>query len=205
MFETEYQQTLERMGLPHEGFLTDLIRRYREPGRYYHTDLHIRQVLGQVKRLAIGLEGITDLDLDVIRFAVFYHDAVYVPGFAYNEELSAYMAESHLLAMGNINLSLVDRVNHLIMATKTHIPKDIASALIVDADLYGLGSASYWSNGDAVRREFGKVTDEDWRAGRTKFLESFLAREHIFHIPGQDEWEARARSNMQEELDELTS
>jgi predicted metal-dependent HD superfamily phosphohydrolase len=203
VFETNYKDVCTRLGLPSEGFYEDLRGRYAEPGRYYHNSHHIAQVLDRIDVLAEGLEGISDADLDVIRFAAFYHDAVYVPGWNLNESLSAYMAESHLLAMGNTDVGLVHRINQIITATKTHKPDNIACALLVDADLYGLGTNNYWKNGIQVATEFAGIDPQDWEEGRIKFLQSFLDRDYIFSIPGQDAVEALARSNMQEELDEL--
>jgi predicted metal-dependent HD superfamily phosphohydrolase len=205
VFETDFKDVCTRMGLPSEGFFEDLRGRYAEPGRHYHNASHIRVVLDRINVLAEGLEGISDADLDVIRFAAFYHDAVYVPGFSENEQLSAYMAESHLLAMGNKDVSLVDRVSYIILATKKHHPWSTADALLVDADLYGLGTNDYWKNGAQVRAEFADIEPEDFLNGRIGFLKSFLARDRIFTIPGQDDVEALARSNMQEELDELVA
>lgn len=205
LFETDFKDVCTRMGLPSEGFHEDLRARYNEQERFYHNARHIRQVLNRINELAEGLEGVTDYDLDVVRFAAFYHDAVYVPGFKQNEFLSACMAESHLLAMGNTSINLVDRVHHIIMATKDHKPQDLASAILTDADLYGLGTNDYWHNGYLVAQEFSNIDAQDFSKGRIAFLEGFLTRDRIFYIPGQDDVEALARENMQEELGELTT
>jgi predicted metal-dependent HD superfamily phosphohydrolase len=208
----EYAKLCAQNDLNPEGFWSDLSLRLNEPHRAYHNDEHIVSVLRRIDYL-IGLAAGQGHDVDetVVRFAAFYHDAVYVPGFAFNERLSADMAASHLTAMG---LDLIQRyqVHNIILKTKKH-EVDVfrtgapwEAKVLIDADLYELGTDKYGLNSHKVRNEieyYGKLTDETWRQGRCKFLESFLARDRIFLLDGQPDLEAQARANMQEELDEL--
>ena len=63
----------------------DLLRRYAEPHRRYHTADHLHHVLDMVDELADGQ------DLFLVRLAAWFHDAVYaIPaGQVSNEEASA--------------------------------------------------------------------------------------------------------------------
>jgi len=209
----EYAKLCAKNELNPEGFWSDLHFRYLEPHRRYHNDEHIVSVLSRIDYL-IGLaqgQG-HDVNEDIIRFAAFYHDAVYVPGFQYNERLSAEMAEAHLRTMG-WDVSSCIRVGQVILDTKSHKVNEFQNGApfetrdLIDADLYELGTDKYNLNGHKVRAEVeyyaSELTDEQWRTGRRKFLEAYLDRPRLFLLDGQRDIEVRARVNMQEELRDL--
>lgn len=200
--EQFYEETLERLKLPHEGFKQALFDCYK--GRPYHNASHILSVVDRIDTLG-STTVLSEADLDWVRFAAFYHDAIYVPGFEHNEILSADLADSHFCVMGGTSIRRRDMVYRCITMTKAHRPShgDIASQLLVDADLYELGTSYYWTNRDRVREEFKDATEEQWVEGRREFLTSFLLREKIFNLPGQEKVETAARYNMQTELNLL--
>src|SRR5689334_15382646 len=59
----------------------DLLARWREPHRHYHTDEHLAFMLEIIDRHA----DLAD-DADAVRLAAWFHDAVYDPRAADNEE-----------------------------------------------------------------------------------------------------------------------
>lgn len=65
-------------------YADNLLARWAEPQRRYHTTAHLAQVLDRVDTLA-GHAA----DPDVVRLAVWFHDAVYRPDRTENEERSA--------------------------------------------------------------------------------------------------------------------
>src|SRR5262245_29954004 len=69
----------------------DLLARWGESHRYYHTVSHLGVVLAVIDEHASWAE-----DLDAVRLAAWYHDAVYDPHRVDNEEASAILAESTL-------------------------------------------------------------------------------------------------------------
>src|SRR5690242_3831367 len=93
----------------------ELIDRWSEPHRRYHTVAHLERVLDGVDELA----GEAD-DPDVVRFAAWFHDAVYGTGpdagSASNEELSARLAEAELPGIG-LSASRVTEVARLVRLT----------------------------------------------------------------------------------------
>ena len=111
----------------------DLIRRYSEPHRRYHTTEHLRHVLTMIDELADDSH-----DLFLVRLAAWFHDAVYAipPGQVSNEEASARLA---LRELGRAGLEQEDltQVARLVRLTETHLPgpRDPDGELLCDADL----------------------------------------------------------------------
>lgn len=210
----EYAKLCAKNELDPEGFWSDLSFRYNEPHRRYHNLIHIESVLKRINDLIplVQSQGI-EVDEDVIRFAAFYHDAVYVPNFALNERLSADMALAHLAAQG-LEVTQRYRVHRVILDTKTHVVDAFRNGapnearILIDADLYELGTDNYELNKFKVRTEIAyymglEVPEELWRIGRRKFLETYLARPRLFLLDGQKDLEVKARSNMRDELRKL--
>src|SRR5215217_7028260 len=79
-----------------ERMAADLLSRYAEPHRRYHTGQHLARVLRAVDELA------DDQDLFLVRLAAWFHDAVYaIPaGQLPNEEASARLALRELSRAG---------------------------------------------------------------------------------------------------------
>ncbi|NYH54252.1 MULTISPECIES: HD domain-containing protein [Nocardiopsis] len=180
----------------------ELLGRWNEPHRRYHTLTHLEATLRAVDLLRDEAR-----DADRVRYAVWFHDAVYegVPG--RDEEESAELAERLLSLMG-AEPAFVREVARLVGVTATHRPGrwDADGAVLCDADLSVLAAPAdeYLAYTTAIRAEYRHVSDEEFRAGRTGVLRSLLEAPHLFHTPfGRARWEARARVNMLAELDRL--
>ena len=111
---------------------SDLITRYSEPHRHYHTDEHLLHVLTMIDQLA------DDHDLFLVRLAAWFHDAVYAipPGQVSNEEASARLALRELSRVG-LEQEDLNQVARLVRLTETHLPgpRDPEGELLCDADL----------------------------------------------------------------------
>ncbi|ASU57417.1 HD domain-containing protein [Nocardiopsis dassonvillei] len=184
----------------------ELLGRWNEPHRRYHTPAHLEAVLRAVDLLLLE-ERVRDADL--VRYAVWFHDAVYegVPG--RDERESAGLAE-RLLPLTGMGTARVREVVRLVGVTAAHRPGrwDADGAVLCDADLSVLAAPAdeYLAYATAVRAEYRHVPDGDFRAGRTAVLRSLLEAPHLFHTPaGRARWEARARVNVLAELDRLNA
>ena len=51
-----------------------------------------------------------------------------------------------------------------------------------------------------IRQEYGHLTSDQFKAGRSKFLESTLAHAKVFHTPDFDHLNTAALDNMRREL-----
>ena len=174
----------------------DVCRSYASPGRFYHTLEHAAAVVQTVERLGAKAEDRKSLTL-----AAWLHDVVYDSRAADNEERSAEYAE-RLCTQHSIPDGC--RIAALILKTKTHLAGDDADArLLLDADLAILGAsaADYLNYADSIRKEYGWVTEPDYRQGRAIVLVKFLNRPANFHV--LRDLEAPARQNLTAELSTL--
>ena len=185
-----------------EAIYADLIARYGEAHRHYHTLRHLTEVLDAVEWLGDDLA-----DRPVTEAAAWFHDAVYDPGSSDNEAVSAALASAALTDAG-VDDHRVARVGELVLATADHRAEadEPDTGVLVDADLsiLGAGEGRYDEYRQAIRVEYGHLDDETYRAGRRRVLEGFLARARIFATArAQDALEDRARRNLAGELAEL--
>jgi predicted metal-dependent HD superfamily phosphohydrolase len=180
----------------------DLLARWGEPHRHYHTLHHLGAVLAVVDEHR-GHAA----DADAVRLAAWYHDAVYDPHRVDNEEASALLAEAALPGLG-LPPARVAEVARLVRLTASHDPSagDRNGELLTDADLAVLASPpdAYASYTVAVRREYAHVPDPLFATGRAGVLQNLLALPNLFHVPAlRERWEDLARANLARELHAL--
>ncbi|CAN5811022.1 hypothetical protein BH23ACT8_BH23ACT8_18620 [soil metagenome] len=173
----------------------ELVARHAEAHRTYHTLVHVRQVLFDVDRLLRA--GAVAPDPDAVRLAAWFHDAVYDPRAAGNEEASAGLAES-LLGGPDVPAQRRSAVARLVRATAGHAPGEVDEAVLCDADLAVLATdpRAYRAYARAIRREYRHLDDATWARGRGAFLERMLGRGRLFHTEAMRAAEARARANL---------
>ncbi len=177
----------------------NLLGRWAEPQRRYHTTDHLIATLDHAEALASYAS-----DPDAVLLAVWFHDAVYRPDRSENEERSADLAQRALTEAG-LPHPLVAEVARLVRLTVGHDPADgdRDGEVLCDADLAVLAGAprEYAAYAAAVREEYGFVPDEVFRAGRADALRQLLALPRLFHTPyGERHWERTARHNLETEL-----
>ena len=188
--------------LPHQAELGEqLISRYSEPHRHYHTTEHLVHVLTMIDQLA------DDHDLFLVQLAAWYHDAVYaIPaGQVSNEEASARLALRELSWVG-LEQEDLNQVARLVRLTETHLPgpRDPEGELLCDADLAILAAdpADYSDYVAAVRAEYSRVPEETFLAGRLAVLTDLADRE-IFHTAKGRELSSAAYANLSTEISAL--
>lgn len=186
-----------------------LLRRWSEPQRRYHTLRHLDAVLDVVDTLAAtpAAAAAPGDAADAVRLAAWFHDAVYAPDRSENEERSARLAERVLHELG-VPEAVVAECARLVRLTVDHdpAPGDVNGELLCDADLAVLGGAppAYAAYAAAVREEYAFVPDQDFRAGRAAILRQLLALPALFRTPAAvAAYQDRARANLAAELDRL--
>ncbi|MGW0501629.1 HD domain-containing protein [Micromonospora sp. NPDC003241] len=183
----------------------ELLARWREPHRHYHTVEHLTAVLDVVDRYAPAASR-----PDLVRLAAWCHDAVYdprAPGDR-NERDSAALAEV-LLTRAGLPAAEVAEVGRLVLLTAGHAvdPADADGVLLCDADLAVLAAPEpeYDRYAAAIRREYAHVPEPDYRVGRARVLTGLLDLPALFRLaPLADAGQARARANLSRELTALT-
>jgi predicted metal-dependent HD superfamily phosphohydrolase len=216
--ETEIRTAWRRIaGHHHDGYIDDVLIRYAEPHRHYHTATHVMFVMRHLRDIAEAM-AVTVTAGSVSRAlvaAALYHDAIYQPGAADNETASAALA-AHDLADVGWPADDCRAVADLIMATAGHLADNTEgsggtggrggitdTAILLDADLAILGAepAVYAAYVNGVRAEYGHIDDGQWRAGRGAVLVRFLDRNRLYSTDYMHaSLDRRARANMEAEL-----
>lgn len=180
----------------------ELLDRWAEPQRRYHTLDHLVAVLARTTELTAYAA-----DPDTVALAAWFHDVVYRPERSENEERSANLAERALPEAG-LSATRTAEVARLVRLTVTHDPADgdRNGEVLCDADLAVLAGdpANYAAYAAAVRAEYAFVPDDAFRSGRADILRRLLDLPTLFRTPyGQEQWEAVARRNLATELELL--
>ena len=177
----------------------ELLHRWAEPHRVDHSTDHRRAVLARLDQLSDHAA-----DPAAVRLAAWFHDAVYDPAAADNEERSAVLAERRLPATGCPPERTAETAR-LVRLTATHAPADgdTNGETLCDADLAVLAATpgDYAHYTAAIRREYGFVPAETFRSGRAAVLRRLLALPRLYHTPyAAAHWERAARHNLEAEL-----
>ncbi len=193
------RSTCSLLGSYPDAVLADLVSRYSEPHRHYHTVDHLHALFSN-----LGAHQGLASDPVAITAAICYHDAIYDTRRNDNELRSAELAHAELEKIGWTAPKL-GKVTAMILATQHHnlpVP-DADTLLFLDLDLSILGASeqAYDSYRAAIQREFKWVPDVVYEQGRSQVLKNFLLRDTIFKTPALTElWEASARANLAREL-----
>jgi len=175
---------------------------YAEPARAYHTATHINDCLGELDRAAELAARPGEVEA-----AIWFHDAVYVPGASDNETLSAELAVAGLTAAG-ASPDLALRVGELILATRhTDVPSGPDARLVCDIDLAILGRdvATFDAYERQIRQEYAWLPAAQYRKARTRVLQDFLDRGSIYHTGDfVRRYEVQARQNLTRVLTQLS-
>ncbi|WP_310529721.1 hypothetical protein [Nocardioides sp.] len=174
----------------------ELLVAWDRPG--YHDLRHLTEVLDRLDDLD---RAGTPFDTVPVVLAAWFHDAVY-DGQPDAEQRSAMLAEA---ALPDPPAAEVAR---LVRMTEHHqaFPDDLNAAALSDADLAILAAdpGRYDAYARDVRLEYAHVSDADFRAGRAGVLSDLLTGPSLFRTTqGQALWEARARSNVRAEIEQL--
>jgi predicted metal-dependent HD superfamily phosphohydrolase len=189
-----------------KGAGAELLRRWREPHRHYHSLAHLTAVLS-----IVDTEAAYAAQPDLVRLAAWCHDAVYDPRAAgdRNERDSAALAGTLLAGIG-LAATATAEVGRLVLLTAGHQaePADSNGSLLCDADLAILAAAPdrYDRYAEAIRREYRHLPEETFREGRAQVLRRLLALPALYRTPAlAGRWEEPARANLSRELGTLSA
>lgn len=183
----------------------ELIARYGEPHRRYHTMAHIEGCLAQVR----ASTDFTDEQRALMDAAIWFHDAIYDPTRHDNEAESARLAVDRLTAEGVSPAAIVE-VERLILLTAGHSVADgdaLGARLVsIDLSILGADARRYDAYAGAIRFEYGHVPEPLYRAGRAAIMGRFLESPALFADPvWAERYEAKARANIAREIAALTA
>ena len=176
----------------------DVLGRYSEPHRHYHTHQHLAECFQKVQDIISLAEHPAE-----VKVGLWFHDVIYDTRRHDNEERSADWARNAAREWG-ASAESAQRIYDLVMFTcHAAEPVGIDAQVLVDADLSILGAprARFLEYEAQVRSEYGWVPDAMFRPARAKILKEFLGRTHLFctaHF--RERYEAQARRNLQRSL-----
>lgn len=196
-------RVLERL-MPHIEAVPVVLSLYNQNWRAYHNFTHVMRVIDHLDNF--GREGVNP---HALMLAAIFHDVIYVPGQKGSEEASALLLAS--FDFGDQSQEAM----RLIRLTEAHTPAedDIDGIMLCDADLLDLSDPGiHEANSFNLKIETTvflanqgvEDVDQLWHEGRKAWLESFLQRPRIYHGPGMDALEEKARENLQLELARLS-
>ena len=200
----------------HTALGEDLLERYEQPHRKYHTSVHLSEMLTALKTLYKRHHTATPR---AVLLAAWFHDAVYEANPGEDEAASADLARTTLTPLastGSLTNREVTAIAHLIELTASHQLADgieeytsgaltrADAAFFLDADLAILAADSprYTRYVAGVRAEYAHYTLDAFTRGRAAILQGFLNRTAIYasdtaHLL----WDAPARLNLRTELE----
>lgn len=156
-----------------DAIYRDLVARYAEPHRAYHTLDHVADCLHWLDEVRPLLAR-----PDEAEWAIWFHDAVYDPQRADNEERSAALAAEALTALA-VDAAVGARVADLIRLT-SHTTDALTAdgAVVCDIDLAILGAPPqrFEQYDAAIRQEYAWVPEAIFRRERKRVLAGFLGR-----------------------------
>jgi predicted metal-dependent HD superfamily phosphohydrolase len=203
--QKRWTELWSRLGAQGNGqsIFTHLVAAYAEPTRAYHTAEHITDCLAhldQSRHLARRP--------DEVEAALWFHDAVYQPGGSDNEDRSARLAQTALLACA-VPLEISRRVAELVLITRhLTIARELDAQLVCDIDLSILGRerAEFDEFERRIRQEYAWVPDLVYRSSRAELLAGFLRRRWIYQTNYfRDQYEVSARANLERVIGELAA
>jgi predicted metal-dependent HD superfamily phosphohydrolase len=191
-----WQASWQALGATPDGALhAELLARYAEPHRAYHTQQHLAECLALFDEHRLLAQRPAEVEL-----ALWFHDAVYDVHRHDNEAASAAWASAALRG-GGADAEVADRIAALVLATSHSVaPATPDEQLLVDVDLAILGAApSRFAEYEAqIRAEYSFVPPVVFAEKRGAILAGFLARPQLFGTPAlRVRFEAAARANLQ--------
>ncbi|WP_210465721.1 HD domain-containing protein [Rufibacter roseolus] len=181
----------------------ELEKAYSGKSRHYHNLWHIEAMLRLAEEYQTTLGS-----PNLVKFAIFYHDAVYRSTRSDNEEKSAQMACARVQELG-ISLTEANTVVEMILATKTHESShnhDVSYLLDFDLSILGAPWDAYLQYSRQIRKEYSLYPDFLYNSGRQKVLRHFLEKESIFQTAFfKAKLEGQARQNLEKELQLLST
>jgi predicted metal-dependent HD superfamily phosphohydrolase len=176
----------------------DVLSRYSEPHRHYHTHQHLAECFEKVRAIIHLAERPAEVSV-----GLWFHDVIYDTQRHDNEERSAHWARDVARELG-ASAESAQRIYDLIMYTRhAGEPVGIDAQVLVDADLSILGAppARFQEYEAQVRREYEWVPDAVFRPTRARILKEFLSRTQLFSTADfRGRYEEQARRNLRYSL-----
>lgn len=154
-------------------FIVERLRNNLPGDLFYHSLEHTMSVVEATEHLA-EKEAVSDGDKLLLLTAAVFHDAGFIKGYAAHEENSCKVAGETLPQFG-YPAGAIEEVCKLIRVTRLpQRPKNLLEEILCDADLYYLGSSTFFRESENLYKEFsayGIVANRgEWELKQLHFL-----------------------------------
>jgi class 3 adenylate cyclase/ligand-binding sensor domain-containing protein len=215
-FKPELSSDLKRQ-LPNEKFFTQLqllrvndveefVLSKLEDGLpdnlYYHNVKHTIDVVTQVELIGRS-EGISDLDILVLKTAALFHDMGHLVNYDTHEEESVKLAKK-ILPEYKYTTSQIEQICRLIMVT--HMPpqpKNLLEEIMCDADLDYLGRTDFVPVSINLYKELAERNKIDSILEWNKMQLNFIKNHHYFTKTAQNLREVNKKNQLQNIQEEI--
>jgi len=171
----------------------DIEHEYNMSYRHYHNKSHIEDCQAELKQIIADDAKLLDLyEIAIISFAIYYHDIVmlYQNYVCSCEWLSTQRSEYDCLRLG-IDSNVQRDARLLILATELSrqttqlFLTSSKQKIIADIDIsvFGKNMQDLLEVEQQIRQEHFYVPNDLYIKERTKILQSFLDRPHVYHTP----------------------
>ena len=206
-FQQQFRQAWQKLlpqSLPehwsveqHERCLEKLLHAYQEPQRAYHSLQHIMECLVLFEKVQSQIE-----DALAVQLAIFFHDVVYQPHSASNEQESAMLMRQQLA--GALPETQLDKIVKWILATQQHaVASESDLAYLLDIDLAILGSSPqrFAEYQQQIRQEYVWVDELMYQEKRHAVLRQFYLAQPLYQTRYfQQHYEQQAKTNLKQAL-----
>ncbi|MBV9419892.1 MAG: N-methyl-D-aspartate receptor NMDAR2C subunit [Alphaproteobacteria bacterium] len=202
ILERAWAQCFADLGapLPPSHIFDELLARYREPHRAYHTTQHLEECFAWFAQARHLMQAPGET-----AFALFYHDAIYDTHASDNELKSAQLAVDVFEYAVRMDARAV---GELILATKSHSAagagSEIKIMLDIDLSILGASPERFDEYENQVRREYAWVDESTFRVRRAAILRQFADGNRIYATDFfRERLEGAARSNLARSIAKL--
>jgi len=164
----------------------------------YHKWLHVVDCMNELYEVKNLLNN-----PDAVECALLFHDVVYVPGEANNEEESAKYAEKTFTQRW-LPKDFIETVKKLILVTKpgsTTKSNDEKYIKDIDMSILGKDSRIYTQYTKDVRREYYRFSDVQFKKWREDFLHWIASKKNVYHTEYfHDKYQKQVEKNVLQEI-----
>lgn len=191
-----------------EKLYLDVIKKYSSRGRFYHNIEHIYSMCDLWVKYRDKIK-----EPSLVFLAIVYHDIIYKTyKVSDNEEQSAeYFHNIAFKKYFSLEASKVVYIKDLIMYTKHNCFFDLKlhkdAQFLLDFDLAVLSQSEdvYNQYVTDIRKEYKRYPNFLYKKGRADVLKGFLHKEQIYLTKEFSLFEEKARKNIENEINLLTS
>jgi predicted metal-dependent HD superfamily phosphohydrolase len=173
-----WQQAWRPFGVatPAGAPFNELLNRWCEPHRQYHTLHHLGECLALLADSRHECAHPEEVEL-----ALWFHDAVFDPEFTDNERRSADLARSYTVQAG-LPEERAERIHALVMATHHRMRPTGDARVMVDIDqaIFGAKPLRFREYDQQIRQEFAHIPEYLYRVKRKRWLARILERSRVY-------------------------